>query len=61
MWCTVSSILDLQALDFETMNSYTFSVQVRENLRNLRFPADNVNTAITTAQVNITQEICSSH
>ncbi|XP_049591872.1 cadherin-5 [Syngnathus scovelli] len=40
-----------QALDFETRNSYSFSVQVRENLRNLRFPADNVLTAVTTAQV----------
>ncbi|XP_019942681.1 cadherin-5 [Paralichthys olivaceus] len=42
-----------QALDYETMNSYTFSVQVRENLKNLRFPADNVNSAVTTAQVTI--------
>ncbi|XP_034465174.1 cadherin-5 isoform X1 [Hippoglossus hippoglossus] len=42
-----------QALDYETMNSYTFNVQVRENLRNLRFPADNVNSAVTTAQVTI--------
>ncbi|XP_077585527.1 cadherin-5 isoform X2 [Stigmatopora nigra] len=42
-----------QPLDYETRNSFTFSVQVRENLRNLRFPADNVATAVTTAQVNI--------
>ncbi|KAM9344858.1 cadherin-5 [Symphorus nematophorus] len=42
-----------KALDFETTNSYTFPIQVRENLRNLRFPADNVNSAVTTAQVNI--------
>ncbi|XP_039995704.1 cadherin-5 [Xiphias gladius] len=42
-----------QALDFEAVNNYTFTVQVRENLRNLRFPADNVNSAVTTAQVNI--------
>lgn len=42
-----------QALDYETTPSYTFTVQVRENLRNLRFPADNVNSAVTTAQVNI--------
>lgn len=38
------------------MNSYTFSVQVQENLKNLRFPADNVNSAVTTAQVIIAQE-----
>ncbi|XP_041646257.1 cadherin-5 [Cheilinus undulatus] len=42
-----------QALDYETKNSYTLDVQVRENLRNLRFPADNVNTAVTTAKVNV--------
>ncbi|XP_019719529.1 cadherin-5 [Hippocampus comes] len=42
-----------QALDYETRNSYSFSIQVRENLRNLRFPADNVATAVTTAQVNV--------
>ncbi|XP_029305204.1 cadherin-5 [Cottoperca gobio] len=42
-----------QALDFETTSSYTFTVQVGENLKNLRFPADNVNSAVTTAQVNI--------
>lgn len=41
------------------MSSYTFTVQVRENLSNLRFPADNMNTAVTTAQVNNRQEICS--
>ncbi|XP_068184451.1 cadherin-5 [Antennarius striatus] len=39
-----------KALDFETTNSYTFAIQVRENLR---FPAENMNSAITTAQVNI--------
>ncbi|XP_031732236.1 cadherin-5 [Anarrhichthys ocellatus] len=42
-----------QALDYETTSSYTFTVQVRENLRNLRFPADNTGSAVTTAQVNI--------
>ncbi|XP_061693295.1 cadherin-5 [Syngnathoides biaculeatus] len=42
-----------QPLDYETRNSYSFSVQVRENLRNLRFPADNVATAVTSAQVNV--------
>ncbi|XP_070697470.1 cadherin-5 [Pempheris klunzingeri] len=42
-----------QALDYETTNSYTFTVQVRENLKNLRTPADNVNSAVTTAQINI--------
>ncbi|XP_075960279.1 cadherin-5 [Anarhichas minor] len=42
-----------QALDYETTSSYTFTVQVRENLRNLRFPADNMGSAVTTAQVNI--------
>ncbi|XP_034537331.1 cadherin-5 [Notolabrus celidotus] len=42
-----------QALDYETTKSYTFTVQVQENLRNLRFPADNVNSAVTTAQVNV--------
>uniref|UniRef100_A0A8D3BM65 Cadherin-5 n=1 Tax=Scophthalmus maximus TaxID=52904 RepID=A0A8D3BM65_SCOMX len=29
-----------QALDYETTDSYTFTVQVRENLRNLRFPVN---------------------
>ncbi|CAG00320.1 unnamed protein product [Tetraodon nigroviridis] len=42
-----------KALDYETTNSYTFSIQVRENLKNLAFPADNVNSAVTTAQVNV--------
>ncbi|XP_054456421.1 cadherin-5 [Anoplopoma fimbria] len=42
-----------QALDYEIKNSYTFNVQVRESLNNLRSPADNVNSAVTTAQVNI--------
>ncbi|XP_068426959.1 cadherin-5 [Clinocottus analis] len=42
-----------QALDYETTSSYSFTVQVRENLKNLRFPADNVNSATTTVQVNI--------
>ncbi|XP_031171880.1 cadherin-5 [Sander lucioperca] len=42
-----------QALDYETTNSYTFTVQVRENLRNLHFPADNDGSAVTTAKVNI--------
>ncbi|KAM3606075.1 uncharacterized protein V6R79_010291 [Siganus canaliculatus] len=40
-------------LDYETKSSYSFTVQVRENLKNLHFPADNVNSAVTTAQVNI--------
>ncbi|XP_040905098.1 cadherin-5 [Toxotes jaculatrix] len=39
-----------QALDYETKRDYTFTVQVRENLH---FPADNMNSAITTAQVYI--------
>ncbi|TDH01563.1 hypothetical protein EPR50_G00181480 [Perca flavescens] len=39
-----------QALDYETKNSYTFTVQVKENLR---FTADNEKTAVTTAEVNI--------
>ncbi|CAN9500220.1 unnamed protein product [Ophioblennius macclurei] len=42
-----------QPLDFETKSVYSFVVQVQENLRNLRFPADNVNGAVTTAQVNV--------
>ncbi|XP_060943255.1 cadherin-5 [Limanda limanda] len=42
-----------QALDYETTNSYTINVQVGENLRNLRFPADNANSALPAAQVNI--------
>lgn len=54
-----SPVWDPQPLDFETLNSYTFSIQVRENLKNLRFPADNMNSAITAAQVNIAQEVCS--
>ncbi|XP_067466795.1 cadherin-5 [Thunnus thynnus] len=39
-----------QALDYETTDSYTFTVKVRENLR---FPADNAASAVTTAQVII--------
>lgn len=46
-----------QALDYETTDSYTISVQVRENLRNLHVPADNVNNAVTMAQVNIRQKL----
>uniref|UniRef100_A0A8D2ZKK8 Cadherin-5 n=1 Tax=Scophthalmus maximus TaxID=52904 RepID=A0A8D2ZKK8_SCOMX len=42
-----------QALDYETTDSYTFTVQVRENLRNLRFPADNVNSAVTTVNIKV--------
>lgn len=42
-----------KALDFETMNNYSFNVHVRENMKNLRFPADNLNSAVTTAQVNV--------
>ncbi|XP_072246678.1 cadherin-5 [Leuresthes tenuis] len=37
-----------QALDYETKSSYSFAVNVRENLR---FPAENLNSAVTTAQV----------
>ncbi|KAM7385280.1 hypothetical protein PAMP_001368 [Pampus punctatissimus] len=39
-----------QALDYETTNSYTFTVQVGEKLS---FPADNGASAVTTAQVII--------
>lgn len=42
------------------MNNYTFNVHVRESLKNLRFPADNVNSAVTTAQVIIAKEIYGS-
>nr|XP_046257264.1 cadherin-5 [Scatophagus argus] len=42
-----------KALDYETTNSYTFTVQVREDLTHLRFPADNLNSAVTSAQVYI--------
>lgn len=48
------NLLLRQALDYETTSSYTFTVQVRENLKNLRFPADNVNSALTSAQVVVT-------
>ncbi|KAG8000371.1 Cadherin-5 [Nibea albiflora] len=40
-------------LDYETKDKYSFTVQVRENLGNLRLPADNDKTAVTMAQVNI--------
>ncbi|KAL7384109.1 hypothetical protein ABVT39_024285 [Epinephelus coioides] len=40
-----------QALDYETTPSYSFTIQVKENLRNS--PADNVNSAVTSAQVII--------
>ncbi|XP_071335980.1 cadherin-5 isoform X1 [Trachinotus anak] len=40
-----------KALDYETTSSYSFNIQVRENLR---FPADNAHSALTTAQVHIT-------
>uniref|UniRef100_UPI003AAEB9F5 cadherin-5 n=1 Tax=Centroberyx gerrardi TaxID=166262 RepID=UPI003AAEB9F5 len=40
-----------QALDYETRSSYSFTVHVREN--NLQFPADNKDSAVTKAQVNI--------
>ncbi|KAM4607404.1 cadherin-5 [Polymixia lowei] len=40
-----------QALDYETKSSYSFTVHVRE--RNLQFPADNKDRAVTKAQVNI--------
>ncbi|XP_053189581.1 cadherin-5 [Scomber japonicus] len=39
-----------QALDYETKDSYTFTVKVEENMR---YTADNAATAIKTAQVNI--------
>lgn len=42
-----------QPLDYETRSSYTFTVTVRENLKNLRFPADNANSALLSALVNI--------
>ncbi|KAM3862896.1 cadherin-5 [Diretmus argenteus] len=40
-----------QALDYETKSSYSFNIHVREN--NLQFPADNKDSAVTKAQVNI--------
>lgn len=40
-----------QALDYETTKSYTFTVHVRENLKNLGFAADNENTAVTATEV----------
>lgn len=43
-----------QALDYETTNNYTFTVRVREDLR---FPADNENRAVTTAQVYIIPDL----
>uniref|UniRef100_A0A7N8YLK3 Cadherin-5 n=1 Tax=Mastacembelus armatus TaxID=205130 RepID=A0A7N8YLK3_9TELE len=42
-----------EALDYEKKNSYTFDVKVRENLINLHSPPDNINSAVTTAQVTI--------
>ncbi|KAF6737416.1 Cadherin-5 [Oryzias melastigma] len=39
-----------QALDYEKTRSYTFTVQVKEDLD---FPADNLNTAVTSAQVTV--------
>ncbi|KAI3363439.1 hypothetical protein L3Q82_012053 [Scortum barcoo] len=39
-----------QPLDYEKTNRYSFTVRVEENLRR---PADNMNSAVTTAQVNI--------
>lgn len=42
-----------QALDYETTNSYSFVVEVRENLRALHSPPDNVNSALTSAKVII--------
>ncbi|XP_041866187.1 cadherin-5 [Melanotaenia boesemani] len=42
-----------QPLDYETRNTYTFDVYVRENFMKLSFPADNLNSASTTAQVTI--------
>ncbi|KAM7408338.1 hypothetical protein PAMA_002172 [Pampus argenteus] len=44
------NIMLKQALDYETTNSYTFTVRVGEKLS---FPADNAGSAVTTAQVNI--------
>ncbi|XP_076016391.1 cadherin-5-like isoform X2 [Genypterus blacodes] len=40
-----------QALDYETKSSYSFNLHVRED--NLQSPADNKDSAITKAQVNI--------
>ncbi|XP_015236871.1 PREDICTED: cadherin-5-like [Cyprinodon variegatus] len=40
-----------QALDYETRTSYTFTVKLEEVLHSL--PADNINEAITSAQVTI--------
>ncbi|KAM8851698.1 cadherin-5 [Synchiropus picturatus] len=42
-----------QPLDYETRDSYNFTIQVRENHRNLRFSADNAGTALTSALVHI--------
>ncbi|KAM9727869.1 cadherin-5 [Menidia menidia] len=39
-----------QVLDYETKSIYTFAVQVEEKLR---FPAENLNSAITRAQVTV--------
>lgn len=49
-----TSLWDLQALDYETKSTYTFSVQVREDTH---LKADNFNSAVTSAQVNIWQDI----
>ncbi|XP_034040645.1 cadherin-5 [Thalassophryne amazonica] len=40
-----------QALDYETRSSYSFTIHVREN--SLQFPADNKDSAVTKAQINI--------
>lgn len=40
-----------QPLDYETVSSYTFTVQVRE--KNLRSPPDNADSAVTNAQVTV--------
>uniref|UniRef100_A0A3Q3KDT6 Cadherin-5 n=1 Tax=Monopterus albus TaxID=43700 RepID=A0A3Q3KDT6_MONAL len=42
-----------QALDYETTNSYSFVVEVRENLRALHSPPDNVNSALTSVIIKV--------
>uniref|UniRef100_A0A673CT81 Cadherin-5 n=1 Tax=Sphaeramia orbicularis TaxID=375764 RepID=A0A673CT81_9TELE len=42
-----------QPLDYETRSSYTFTVTVRENLKNLRFPADNANSALLSVNIRV--------
>ncbi|KAM9365209.1 cadherin-5 [Pholidichthys leucotaenia] len=47
------NLLLRQPLDYEKKSSYSFSVKVDERFGNPRFVADNVDTAVTTATVNI--------